>query len=1145
MTKRILAVSLLCCNLGLKAQIVTGSIAGTITDPSGSVIPGVSVTLLQVSTNSARHSVTDAAGVFLFGGLDGGEYNLTAAKPGFKTYEQKGLILSTGDRIALEHLVLDLGSVSETVSVTANAATVQTSSSERSDIISGKQIEDILVQGRNITDLVQLVPGVYLSATSATLGGTMSFYVQGSRVNANDVSIDGVVTTDLGSGTQMKGLISMGAVSEVKVLVSNYQAESGRMSGANVQIVTKSGTRDFHGEAEYFMRRNWLNSNNFFNNRNGVANPVYTYNTITYNVGGPIYIPHVFNKDRQKLFFFWNQEYWPTKTDATGKVTVPTALERSGNFSQSVTLANVLIPVRDPFNNNAPFAGNIIPTSRLDPSGQALLNIFPLPNFTNRAISAGNYNYVFSSLVHNTELAETGKIDYNINSNNFLSGSLSYFNNPSSGPDGGDNAANWPQINSKLTNHPTTMSIRYTHVFSPTLLNEFSLGGLSQPVDTVVTPNDLKTDQRSAVGFVAGQLYPAANPLGMIPNATFGGITGAANLDLESRFPRLNRYYIANFSDNVTWTRGKHILKAGIYYEYFYRLQKFSSAPPFNGSFDFGTNANNPLNTNYAYANAALGTFNSYTEASALDWLHQTMTNTEAFAQDTWRVSKRLTLDFGMRIYWVSPITDRYDLTDAFVPASYNSAQSMQLVRPVLVNGVRMGMNPATGQVYPGATIGAIAPGVGTLYDGMILSKNDPSYPAGMVQNRGANWAPRAGFAYDVLGDGSTAVRGGFGMYYGSYQTEEFGDYFINQPPLLKAPVIEYGQVSQLLNSQGFGFPATTYAAAFPGKLPAIMNFSLSVQRKLWGGTILDVGYAGSLGRHLQWEHDLNAIPVGSDFLPSNQDPTSPGKPLASAFERAYPGYGAIESIENNGSSNYNSLQVSAHRRFAQHFDFGGAWTYSKAMDFNDTDLSEVYTIVPFRPWNYGMASFDHTHIFKLNYLVDVPNAPVHNAILRGALHGWQLSGITTFQSGAPLGIGVTTTTSEDITGSPDLGPRVVVTGDPNLSKSQQTFSQFFNTSVFSLPAVGTVGNAGRTVIRGPGLNNWDSALAKNFRIVERLRLQLRLEAYNAFNHAQFTTVNTTAQFNPATGAQVNAAFGQFTAAANPRQVQLAAKLTF
>ncbi len=413
-----------------------------------------------------------------------------------------------------------------------------------------------------------------------------------------------------------------------------------------------------------------------------------------------------------------------------------------------------------------------------------------------------------------------------------------------------------------------------------------------------------------------------------------------------------------------------------------------------------------------------------------------------------------------------------------------------------------------------------------------------------MVANRGANWGPRAGFAYDVFGNGSTAIRGGFGMYYGGYQTEEFGDFFMRQPPLLQNPTIEYGQISQLLNSQGFNFPTTTYAATSPGKLPTVMNFSLSVQRRLWGGTILDVAYSGSLGRHLQWERNLNEIPLGADFAAANQDPTQPGKTLTTAFERPIPGYGAIDSIENDGSSNYHSLQVSARRRVARYMQFGAAWTWSKTMDFADTDTSLVETQVPFRSWNYGMASFDHTHIVKLNYLLDVPNAPVHNTILRGVLNGWQVSGITSFISGAPLPVTFTSTVAEDISGTSDLTPRIVVIGDPNLPKSQQTFNRFFNTSVFQLPAVGTLGNAGRTVIRGPGLNNWDSALAKSFRIYERVRLQLRLEAYNAFNHTQFTGVTTNAQFNAA-GQQVNAAFGQFTSAANPRQVQLAVKATF
>lgn len=1127
------------------AQIMTGSIAGTVTDQSGAVVTGVTVTLVQTATGFSRRSASDEGGNFLFSGLDTGQYNLTVTQPGFKTFEQRGVTLSTGDRLGLGQLSLQLGAASETVSVTGNAATVETNSSDRSDVVTEKQIEGILVQGRNVTDLVQLVPGVYLAGTSPTLGGTMNFYVQGGRNTSNNVSIDGVPATDLGSGTSMKALISMNAVGEVKVLVSNYQAEYGRMSGSNVNIVTKSGTRDFHVEAEYFMRREWLNANDFFNNRNSIARPVYTYNTISYSVGGPVFIPKAFNRDRQKLFFFWNQEYWPTKTDATGRVTVPTTLERSGDFSQSLGLNGALIAIHNPFNGNAPFAGNVIPKSLIDSNGQALLNIFPLPNFTNRAISLGNYNYIFSSLVNNTELADTVKIDYNLNSSNMISGSYSYFKNPSSGPDGGDNSANWPQINTTLTNHPATLSLRFTHIFSPTLLNEASVGGLSQPVDTVVTPDELKTNQRDAVGFLAGQLYPSANPLDVIPNATFGGVTGAANLNLEARFPRPNRYYLVNFSDNVTCTHDTHTVKAGIYYEWFDRYQKSSNGPAFNGSFDFGTNANNPLNTNYAYANAILGTFNSYTEGSSPVIMHVSMSNTETFVQDTWRPFKRLSLDYGIRAYWVSPITDRNDVMDAFVPSSYNPAQAMQLIAPAIIGGQRVGVNPVNGQTYSSANIGAIAPGAGTPYDGMVLDSVDKSYPRGMVRNRGANWAPRFGLAYDVFGDGSTALRGGFGMYYGSYMTEEFGDFFEQQPPLLSIPVIEFGQVSQLLSSQGLNFPSTTYATDVNNKIPTIMNFSFSVQRKLWGGTILDVGYAGSLGRHLQWERNINQIPIGADFMPANQDPTTPGKPLTSAFLRPIPGYGPIMVIEDAGSSNYHSLQVSARRRFGRYVQYGAAWTYSKTMDFNDTDTSSVATLVPFRSWNYGLASFDRTQVFTFNYLANLPNAPTHNVIARAVLNGWELSGITSFISGAPLSVGFTTTTSIDITGTADLSPRIVVDGNPNLPKGQQTFNQYFNTGVFQLPAVGTVGNAGRTVIRGPGVNNWNTALAKNIPIREPLRLQLRLEAYNAFNHTQFSTVNTTAQFNPANGQQLNAAFGSFTADTGPRIVQLALKLMF
>ena len=1128
-------------------QIMSGSIAGTITDSTGATIGGAAMTLVHISTGVSRRAVSDVSGNFLFNGVDGGDYSLRIEKSGFKAHERKGIVVSTGDRVALGHIPLDLGALTETVSVMSNAAMVQTTSSERSDVITGKQIEDTLVQGRNVTDLVSLVPGVYMDSSATSLSGSISFYVQGSRNTANNVSIDGVFATDLGSATSTKAVVSMGAVGEVKVLVSNYQAEYGRMSGSNIEIVTKSGARDFHAQGEYFMRREWLNANDFFNNRNRLARPLSRFNTITYNIGGPIFIPGLFNKSRQKLFFFWNQEYWPTKTTVNGQLTMPTAIERMGDFSQSVTLANALIPVRDPFNNNTQFPGNAIPKSRIDLSGQALLNMFPLPNFTNRAVSLGNYNYVFASPLENTQLSDTLKLDYNVNSNNILSWSLSYFKNPQIGAMGAGNNSNWPQLNWTLTNHPTTSSIRYTRIFSPTLLNEFRVGGLTQPVDTSTTPEDLKTNQRSAVGFVAGQLFPGANPLDVIPNATFGGITGAARLSIEARFPRYNRYQILSFSDNLTWTHGSHIVKGGVYYEYFHRIQKGSTgSPPFNGAIDFSTNANNPLNTNYAFGNAILGTFASYTETSSPLWMHVSETNTQAFLQDTWRPLGRLTIDAGVRLYWVTPIVDRDNLMDAFVPSAYDPSKAMQLIRPVIVGGKRVGQNPVTGQTFPDVSIGALAPGVGLAYNGMVLATTNPDYPRGMVNGSGTKIAPRIGFAYDVFGDGSTAIRGGFGMFYTGYATELFGNYFVRQPPLIQQPTIYYGQLSQLKSSNGFLFPAAnTYAADVTGTLPKTMNFSLSVQRRIWGGTIVDVAYAGSLGRNLQWMRNINGIPIGTNFLPSSLDASQPGRPLPANFLRAIPGYGPINIIEMASSSNYHSLQVTARRRFSRNLQFGAAWTWSKALDFNDTDIGAVTTLVNLRTWNYGLASFDRTHIVKLNYLYDLPKLPVHNFLLKGGLHGWQLSGIASFVSGQPLGVGFGTTSAIDTTGTPDLGARTVINGPAILPKDQRTFERYFDTSVFGLPSAGTVGTAAKTVFRGPGVNNWDASIAKSFRIVERVQLRVRFEAYNAFNHTQFAGVNTTAQFNTVTGAQTNAAFGSLTSTRSPRTLQLGARISF
>ncbi|MFB3828599.1 MAG: carboxypeptidase regulatory-like domain-containing protein [Bryobacteraceae bacterium] len=1125
------------------SQIVTGSIAGSVEDPSGLSVPNAEVTLTQSATARARTMQTNEGGDFLFSGLDAGNYTLTISGSGFKKYERRDIILATGERLPLEPIRLEVGALTETVSVTAQGgAIVQTQSAERADVITSAQVDSLLIRGRNVKDLVALLPGVVVRNTADDLANTSNFSVMGNRQTFNNIAVDGVPATDMGNGYQMKLVVSQEAVSEVKILISNYTAEYGRMAGSNIQIVTKSGTRDFHGLGSYFKRHEQFNANNFFDNLNGIKKPRYRFNTWTYNVGGPVLIPGKFNTKREKLFFFWHQEFWPTKNFVTGQRTMPTPLEKEGNFSQSLDVNNRLITIKDPYNNNVLFPGNIIPASRIDRNGQVLLKVFHDPNFPNRDISRGQYNYTFVSENDMPKRTSTLKLDYNLSSNNFLSGGFSAWNEDQTAYSGAAQTANWPQMKRTWWSHSKSLTARYTRIISPAVINEFSFGFLTQPAENSYEEEELRRNLRETVGYTIGQFSPSANPLKVIPNATFGGVPNAGQLTFEGRFPLYNRYRLFNWSDNLTITRGSHTFKAGLYIETFFRHQK--KAVPFNGSFDFGRNVNNPLDTNYAYANAALGVFNSYTETSGAAWMKQRTGGYEWFLQDSWKAKRRLTVELGLRMHYTLPIVEEDNFLAGFVPSRYDPARAPQLIRPGLnARGQRIGVHPVTGQEYTVAQIGAIAPGVGNPYNGMVRG-GEGGYPRALVNQRGIQWGPRIGFAYDVFGNGKTAIRGGFGMFYNRFFTEGFAGPITGQPPLLESPVVSFGEMKALLSSSGLVFPSNVVGADVQGYLPTVMNFSLSVQRDIGFGTVLDVGYGGSLGRHLLWRRDVNPIPLGANFDPNNADRTLRSGPLPSAFLRRYIGFNEAAIMEGASSSSYHSLQVQAKRRFIAGLQFGLAWTWSKALDFNDADSDSVSALVPVRVWNYGLANFDRTHVLNVNYIWDVPGVNTNNPVGRQALNGWQLSGITSFISGAPLGVGFSTVTATDITGSASQGARVVVTGNPVLPKSERTFSRNFRTEVFQLPLVGTVGNAAKTVIRGPGINNWDVAVFKNFRIHERMRLQFRWELYNFFNHTQFSALDTGARFD-ASGSQVNSRFGQFTGAYDPRTMQFALRVSF
>jgi hypothetical protein len=462
-----------------------------------------------------------------------------------------------------------------------------------------------------------------------------------------------------------------------------------------------------------------------------------------------------------------------------------------------------------------------------------------------------------------------------------------------------------------------------------------------------------------------------------------------------------------------------------------------------------------------------------------------------------------------------------------------------------MVSGQRVGVHPVTGQVYPAALIGAIAPGTGDQYNGMVATSKTNDYPRSLIDNRGVHLAPRFGFAYDVTGKGKTAVRGGFGMFYNRLNLDTMLNPFSTQAPLVENPTVYYGTLNTLLSSSGSITPQAVIGIDRAGKVPLVMNFSLSVQHSVGRGVIVDVGYSGSLARHLMWQRNLNAIPFGTNFLAKNADPTSPSSPLSPAFLRPLMGYNNISLRETASSSNYHSLQVSGNRRFARHMQFGASWTWSKAMDFNDNDTDTVSTLVPVRVWNYGLASFDRTHVAKLNWLWDVPGPKSKNPVVKAVLADWQVSGIASFVSGSPLAVGYSFTTAVDTTGSPTDGARIVVTGNPVLPKGERTFSRNFRTDVFQAPAKGTIGNSAKTIIRGPGVNNWDIAVFKTFPIRERLRAQFRSEFYNTFNHTQFSGLDTGARFDTATGAQVNTRLGEFTSARSPRQIQFVLRVLF
>jgi len=1134
------------------AQEVSGSISGTITDVSGAAVKGATVTLTNTDRNQdVRVLSTNSAGFYTASSLPLGTYTVKVVDGGFKTDLVTAIVLHVDDSLTINRQ-LQVGSTDQSVTVQADALAINLENSSVSGLVNGTQVRELVLSTRNYEQLLSLQPGVaftgatdqiYLGPTNP-LGGanTVAFSVGGQRTSANNWTIDGADNVDRGSNLTLLAFPSVDAIAEFRTLRGTYSAEFGRSAAGQVNVVTRSGTNDLHGSAYEFFRNDILQANNYFSNLSRLARPPLRYNDFGYTVGGPVYVSKIYN-GRDKTFFFLSQEFRRVITYSPVVLYVPTAAERQGVFPVAVC-ANV---------TSAGVCGTPAGTTQItnvSPTAQAYLkDIYrnlPLPNpATGQDIHALTYNgrNVFNDTQEFVRIDQAFGQRWNV-FYRYLHDSI-----PTQEPFGyGSGSTGFPGVQNSQTISPGTQQLAHvTFVATPKLLVDggyaYSYGSIqSRPVGLATTANspDIKPT------------LPFASTLGVVPNITFTNLTGINNAGNYNDFSRNH-----NVFGNVTKTLGNRTLIIDASFD---RYQKTENATGGNaGSFSFtATTAQLPtatklLTTNtdllyyQSFANFLTGTATggfSQTPIAATPNLHA---NTiEAYVQDNWKATPRLTLNVGLRYSYFAQPTDSNGLLNNFLPSTYVAANAPTIDATGSICRVR----PCSG-LHGSTPNTSYDPVNGLVYVNTASGHASP-YRNKVGQADTKNFGPRVGLAFDVFGDGKTSFRMGYGL---AYDATLFGDYEINT--FNNPPVLPSSFTYTSLDNPAGGIAATPalptiYSESEHFHTPYSQQFSVDVQQQITPSLMLDVGYVGSHDTHLIGYIDINSLPVGAAKAAGILTPggyvNSTQTKLANQI-RPYQGYGGMYGDNTIFTSNYNSLQVAVKKRFKGKSLIDGNYTWQRYLTNSPADRGgapqDRFNIAQ----EYGRSVLDRTDYASIDFVYELPFYKDQRGLVGRVVGGWEVSGIVALDSGLPITVAASAGGAINGVTFADVGGLGIIGSSPAGLRPDQLFDprrgapktrqQWFNTSAFAAPnaAAGIPGNARRGTIIGPGFNRQDLGVFRDFKIFESLNFQLRGEAFNVLNHTNFGP--------PAVTATTPSTFGTITSAREARILQVAGKITF